>query len=663
MDRVQPYLDYFGSHPDWALLFVFLIAFGEALLIIGLFVPSTVALVGAGVLVGTGHLPFWPVFLATAIGAIAGDQVSYWVGRFYGERLKTIWPLRKYAGLVAKGEDFVRSHGGKSIALGRFVPGVKAVVPGIVGMLGMNQLYFVIVNVTSGVVWAAVHVVPGVFMGQGLAFAGELSGRLFIVLIVLFALLGIAGWIIRLAAAGLTPYLDQFLKHVSTRARTSRSRSIRRFSRLVSPGNPRSALIVFFVAVLALGLLALGYILMSLVIRGAVPNVDISVMTLMREVRNAPADAFLIPLTMLGDLIVLLPLLALAVAWLAWHKAYRAAAASVAAFLIGKLALIAVNRSMQPVNPADYYAGLDPLGFLSGYAGTAAIAIGILAVLASHAMGRWSRAVVYSAASLLVVAIAYSRVYLGVEWFTSALGGLLFGAVVIAGFGVAIEAIPPRRIKPMGLLAVALLIFSVVGYLHISANLARAERIYAAPLRSYELTAEQWRSTAWRTVPLRRIDLAGRTEEPFAIQWAGPLGELEARLAQNGWRTVPKWRWSDSLRYLDTSAQLADLAPRPALHEGLKAQLTMTRPTDGQSNAREVMRAYKTDAVILTPRGLRPLFLISLTRESLRRQLHAYAIPEMALPTAEATDSLRNQLAKPDTVLSAAGDRLILAQP
>jgi len=52
MDHIQPYLDYFAQHPSWAVIIVFLIAFGEALLIIGLFVPSTAVLVGAGILVG-----------------------------------------------------------------------------------------------------------------------------------------------------------------------------------------------------------------------------------------------------------------------------------------------------------------------------------------------------------------------------------------------------------------------------------------------------------------------------------------------------------------------------------------------------------------------------------------------------------------------------------
>ena len=71
-------------------------------------------------------------------------------------------------------------------------------------------------------------------------------------------------------------------------------------------------------------------------------------------------------------------------------------------------------------------------------------------------MGRWGRAVVYAFCGLLVVAIAYSRVYLGAHWLSDVVAGLLFGAVMMAAFGVVIEAIPPRRIKPLGLLAAAL---------------------------------------------------------------------------------------------------------------------------------------------------------------------------------------------------------------
>jgi len=164
MELIQPYLDYFALHPNWALAVVFFTAMGEALLVIGLFVPSSATLVGAGTLVGVGRLSFWPVMIAAILGCVVGDQISFWAGRIYGDRLRGMWPLRNYPHLLAKGEEYVKKHGGKSIAVGRFVPGIKSVIPGIAGMFGMNQMYFLIINVASGIVWGAMHILPGVLL-------------------------------------------------------------------------------------------------------------------------------------------------------------------------------------------------------------------------------------------------------------------------------------------------------------------------------------------------------------------------------------------------------------------------------------------------------------------------------------------------------------------
>jgi undecaprenyl-diphosphatase len=634
MDHIQPYLDYFAQNPSWAIIVVFLIAFGEALLIIGLFVPSTAVLVGAGILVGSGHLEFWPVFLATTFGAVAGDQVSFWTGRFFGERLKNLWPLNRFPQLVARGEEFVRNHGGKSIALGRFVPGVKAVVPGIVGMLGMSQFYFAAVNISSGIVWTAAHVIPGVLIGQGLALAGELSGRLGFVLLELLVILAIAGWIIRLFAAGVSPYLDHILQRISDWAKTRNSRSMHRFGRAVSPENPRSLLIVFFMAVLVLGFIAFFVLLSGMVARDAIPNADVSVFNLMREIRNAPADELMIPLTMLGDGYVLTAMMATIVGWLVWRKAWRAAIASTAIYLAGKLFAMLLKYGIQRPRPLELYTGTESFSFPSGHATMAAITFGILAVLASHAMNRWSRSLVYAICGLIVITIAYSRIYLGVHWLSDVLGGVMFGAVMVATFGVTIEAIPPRRILPLGLLGATFIAFVAAGAVNVSSNFDRAEKFYAAPEQSYSITPAEWETAAWLQLPMRRIDFAGKPEEQFIIQWAGSLEGLQKVLESRNWVYSPKWTWRDSLPYLDPNVVLGGVAPRPALHAGLKAKLTMTLALKGESNRRLVLRAYKTNASLKSGNGATPIFLISLTQESLRKSLQAYVVPTLVAANA-----------------------------
>ena len=290
MEYIQPYLDFFTQNPGWAIAIVFLIAFGEALLIIGLFVPSTAVLVGAGMLVGTGHLEFWPVFAATAIGAILGDQLSYWAGRLFGDRLKTLWPLNRYPALVARGEDFVRKHGGKSIAIGRFVPGVKAVVPGIVGMFGMGQTYFATINVTSGLFWTAAHVLPGMLFGQVLAMAGELSERLLIVLLVLLVVLAVAGWLIRLFIGGLGPILESGQDRFAAWAAKQPGRFWPRIGAVISPAHPGSLSIILFAAVVVTALIAFLHIMSSVFGQSTLIDADLSVHNMMQGLRNAPAD-------------------------------------------------------------------------------------------------------------------------------------------------------------------------------------------------------------------------------------------------------------------------------------------------------------------------------------------------------------------------------------
>ena len=645
MEFIQPYLDYFSAHPDWAIALIFLIALGEALLIIGLFVPSTAVLVGAGILVGTGHLGFWPVFLATATGAIAGDQVSFWAGRLFGQRLKTLWPLNHYPQLVARGEDFVRLHGGKSIAIGRFVPGVKAVVPGIVGMFGMNQVYFLAVNLSSGLVWTAAHVFPGILIGQGLAFAGELSGRLVVVLLVLLVVLAVAGYIIRLAAAGLSPFLNHGLGRISAWARTYRSRPMQRFARTIAPENPRSLLVVLFAAVFVTGLIGMASMTLRFASADVVSNMDQSIFNLMKEMRNAPADEIMVTLTMLGDWQVMTVLSLTIIAWLLWRKSYRAAMAAAVAIAAGKIFVPVLKYGIQRQRPVALYDGAEWFSFPSGHATMAALIFGILAVLVSHCMGRWGRALVYAICGILVVAIGYSRVYLGAHWLSDVLGGLLFGTVMVAAFGVAIEAIPPRRIRPLGLFGASLIAFIVAGAFHVSTSYQQAELIYAPPQTQVSVSQAEWEQKDWQRLPHRRIDLAGRPGEVFIAQFAGSLESLGALLATIGWTETPKWTWRASLPYLNPHAPLADLPPRPALHEGLKAKLTLISPDD-QAGQRRVLRIYKSGLAASSGMTEKPVYLLSLTRESLRRGFNLYAVPSPVPATTADLDGIRGQLEK-----------------
>jgi hypothetical protein len=204
---------------------------------------------------------------------------------------------------------------------------------------------------------------------------------------------------------------------------------------------------------------------------------------------------------------------------------------------------------------------------------------------------------------------------------------LFFATVLIAAFGIVIEAIPPRRIRPLGLLGATFLAFLVAGAAHVDFNFGKAEQLYAARSTTRDIALEQWQAGDWKKLPPRRIDLAGRPEEEFAAQWLGGLDELKQVLSSAGWAESPGWKWRDSISYLNPGAPLDELPPRPALHEGLKAKLTMVRPVPDMPDQRMVLRTYRTGLQVKNGAGATPLYLLSVTREGLRHRFHLYSVP------------------------------------
>lgn len=154
-------LGFVEAHRAWTPLIAGVLAFCESIAFLSLLVPATVILIGIGAMIGATDIPFWPVVAAGAIGAAAGDWLSYEFGRHYGEDAKRLWPMRRYPGMVDKGEVFLKRWGAAAVAVGRFFGPARAVVPLIAGMFEVARLPFQAANILSAVVWAFVLLAPG----------------------------------------------------------------------------------------------------------------------------------------------------------------------------------------------------------------------------------------------------------------------------------------------------------------------------------------------------------------------------------------------------------------------------------------------------------------------------------------------------------------------
>src|SRR5690606_2933703 len=150
-----------GAHPVAAGAVIFAIAFCDAIVLLGIAVPALPILFGVGTLIGLGHVDGTYAVLSAALGAFAGDGVSYLFGRHYGERLKRMWPFSRHPQWLASGEGFFRRHGLKGIVIARFVGAVRPFVPAIAGMLRMRVSQYAPASAFASVAWALLFLVPG----------------------------------------------------------------------------------------------------------------------------------------------------------------------------------------------------------------------------------------------------------------------------------------------------------------------------------------------------------------------------------------------------------------------------------------------------------------------------------------------------------------------
>lgn len=162
----QQVVEFVRVHQAWAAPIVFVLAFGESLAFISLLFPAWAALVGIGVLIGSGTLDFWPIWLAASLGAGVGDWLSYWIGVKIGPPVAHIWPLSRHPQLLPKGEAFVKRWGVLAIFIGRFFGPLRASVPLVAGVFQMPYWHFQIANFVSAFVWAAVLLTTGDVAGK-----------------------------------------------------------------------------------------------------------------------------------------------------------------------------------------------------------------------------------------------------------------------------------------------------------------------------------------------------------------------------------------------------------------------------------------------------------------------------------------------------------------
>ena len=138
---------------------------------IGLPLPAIPLLLAAGALAHAEKLDYSLILLLGVIASLIADLLWYEIGRRRGGQVLE-WLCRialEPDSCVRKTERIFDRHGGRSLLLAKFVPGLNTAAPPLAGMLRMPLWRFLLLDAMGAILWI------GLFTGLGYAFSQQLE--------------------------------------------------------------------------------------------------------------------------------------------------------------------------------------------------------------------------------------------------------------------------------------------------------------------------------------------------------------------------------------------------------------------------------------------------------------------------------------------------------
>lgn len=617
LDLAQALLDWINANPRGSLLLLFLVAMGDALFLVGAFVPAAVVLFGMGALVALGSLPLWPTALIAAAGALAGDGLSFALGRRYGESLFESRWVRRYPDLILHGRNFFERHGGKGVMLARFLGPVRSITPALAGASGMSAILFVVVDSMAALAWALVYLVPGILFGASLGLAAEVATRLAGLLVVIIALMIGGIWLVRASVALFNRHAERRVQMLLRWSR--RHRRLGRFGPgLADPAQPETpALIAVAALLLVCGTLWL------IVFGGAgwrhIPGaLDALIQQTLSDLSTPWGTASAHYISRLGQWPVYASTATVVLASLLWSQRMRAAAHWVAAMLFGvtiTLLLEWLPLVPPPARYFDYIAVSAPLRDLA----MPIIIYGFGATLFVTLRPRPLRTTAYALISTLILLICLSRLVLGQEWATLIGFCMIMGLLWIFALSLGYRQHNPERLFSLSFFVPVMMTFAAA--VAMSWGIDRAVSRLDAPtlLEDSKIqTPVHWSSGGWLELPQDRIDVRGQASRAFDFQWAAQISDIRSELADQGWREIPAHQTSDTLRWLTQSTGISELPVLPQVHAGRHPVMSLRRPIDDKRQ--ELIRLWDSGVRIEQAQGDVPVWLGLLLQQKLRKR-------------------------------------------
>jgi membrane-associated protein len=129
-------------------------------------VPSESLVISAGVFAATGEPNLVAVIVVAALGAFAGDHISYLVGRTAGGRLlERAKPGSKKTAALERGGKLLTDRGGTILIVCRYIPGARTAITLSAGALRYPLRKFSLFDGIAALSWGTYSALVGYIGG------------------------------------------------------------------------------------------------------------------------------------------------------------------------------------------------------------------------------------------------------------------------------------------------------------------------------------------------------------------------------------------------------------------------------------------------------------------------------------------------------------------
>lgn len=540
-DYITPITAWLHHHPEYALIFTFIISLLESLAIIGTIIPGSLTMTAIGILAGSQVMRLDLTLIFSAFGAFIGDGLSYMLGAIYSERLTSIWPFSRYPNILRYGQEFFNRHGGKSVLIGRFTGPLRSITPIIAGMMHMSRWQFFTANFISAIGWSVLYVMPGYIIGAAShQLSADSAQRLFGFVIGIL----IAIWIASLVLKYLARTMNQwFAAHVNLLWRWSKKNKYSQFfiKKLINtkenqPQKILSLSLIWLYCLVGTTLLCL------LVLQGNWLTIINHPITLFfQTLRTHWLDTYLIVFSLVFTPVSLLGLCLLVTVFACIVQDWR-----LLKYWLGLCATLClltfISAEYLFIQPSIHlFAHPSPALFPAVYL---CIATALCTFLINYLLKKKPNPMMNIVTGFLLICLLLSGIatlLLGDNWLSSVLGAYGMGASVGLFYWIAYrrKAIP-RHSLTIPIIAIPCLLLSATIY-SVKTHYQETLSQHTLQLKQHVLNQDTW----WYQynqplLPIYSTNRVGRRIGLFNVQYAGSIQELEKRLETCGWKKQPK---------------------------------------------------------------------------------------------------------------------------